>query len=147
MSIASNCGSCMAGDHTRHDRDHGIREGVIGGTYCDCSGDCAERAEARGEELRALLTAPEATDPTPDEPVVHLDAETRVPVGVSKACPSTVVAHLGAVHPSGAVLRCGLLDDGHRRHVFHIEWTDPTDTPPSLGDRMKAANKPTRRPR
>lgn len=56
MSIASDCGPCLNGDHAHHDRDHGIREGVIGGTYCACTGDCAERSE-RADDIWPKTTA------------------------------------------------------------------------------------------
>lgn len=50
MSIAVDCGGCTAGNHDHHNRNHGIVDGLIGGTYCACTGDCDERAaEARRE--------------------------------------------------------------------------------------------------
>lgn len=55
MSRAQECGGCMSGNHDQHDRDHGLRVGVIGGTYCDCTGDCAARFAARGDLFQHLL--------------------------------------------------------------------------------------------
>lgn len=43
MSLASDCPGCCVGDHDKHDADYGIVPGLIGGTYCDCKGDCGER--------------------------------------------------------------------------------------------------------
>lgn len=40
MSYPSLCVGCAMGDHARHVRAHGIRPGLIGGTYCPCAGDC-----------------------------------------------------------------------------------------------------------
>lgn len=79
--------------------------------------------------------------------VAHLDADTLVPTGVSKPCPSSAVAHLGASCPGGSRLLCGLLAGHAGAHVFHMEWTDPLYAEPSLGQRMAAARTPTRRPR
>jgi hypothetical protein len=61
VSVAAPCGSCLMGDHSRHDRDYGIREGLIGGAYCACTGDCAERfaAEAADFAAKYLLPAPD----------------------------------------------------------------------------------------
>lgn len=66
----------------------------------------------------------------PTTPVVHLDAETLLPVGISSPCPSSAVAHLGASMPGGSRLMCGLLAGHGGPHVFHMEWTDPTDEAP-----------------
>lgn len=80
------------------------------------------------------------------QPVIHLDAETLTPIGVSKPCSATAVAHLGTASPGGARVPCGLLADGHERHVFHIEWTDPAPAPPSEQGAKTAAERPMRRP-
>ena len=87
-----------------------------------------------------------STDLAP-EAVVNLDAETLLPIGVSKPCPSTQVAHLGIADPRGIRVPCGLLDGHSGPHVFHIEWTDPTSQPSSLKQRMDAAQPRLRRPR
>lgn len=50
MSIAADCYACAAGNHTRHDRDWNLRPGLIGGAFCDCPGDCAERSAAAFQE-------------------------------------------------------------------------------------------------
>lgn len=47
MAVASDCGPCAWGNHTHHDRDHGTIPGLLGGTYCACTGDCATRAAER----------------------------------------------------------------------------------------------------
>ncbi len=49
MSIAADCPSCMTGNHGGHVRDWNIIQGIIGGSYCPCTGDCAERAAAAFE--------------------------------------------------------------------------------------------------
>lgn len=46
MSRALDCPACMTGDHEGHNRDWNIKPGLIGGEYCDCTGDCAERSAA-----------------------------------------------------------------------------------------------------
>lgn len=46
MSYPADCPACIAGDHNGHDAAHGTRKGLIGGNYCACTGDCAERAAA-----------------------------------------------------------------------------------------------------
>lgn len=45
MSLPSLCFPCSVGDHDKHNRDHGIRPGLIGGTYCPCEGNCADRMQ------------------------------------------------------------------------------------------------------
>jgi hypothetical protein len=41
----------------------------------------------------------------------------------STPCQSNTVAVLGALEPSGARLRCGLLEGHQGAHCFTIEWT------------------------
>jgi hypothetical protein len=82
---------------------------------------------------------------TPPGDVVHLDPETLMPVGVSKPCPSTTVAHLAFGGPSGVRVLCGNLAGHAGPHIFHVEWTDHTTTP-GLKERLDSAKKPTRRP-
>jgi hypothetical protein len=53
MARADDCGPCRWGNHDQHDRDHGILPGLIGGTYCACTGDCAQRAETRAADIGA----------------------------------------------------------------------------------------------
>lgn len=95
------------------------------------------------------------TDPlteTDHSAVVHLDAETLAPIGVSKPCPSSTVAYLGFGNQHGVRIPCGLLA-GHypdTDHEYRIAWRDPGDgTPgaPGLRQRMEATQKPIRRPR
>lgn len=52
MSIAVDCPACMLGEHDGHDALHGIIPGLIGGSRCDCEGDCAERAKAAWERMK-----------------------------------------------------------------------------------------------
>ena len=47
MAIAKDCTACWNGNHEEHDANHGIKPGVIGGTYCDCKGECVEFARLR----------------------------------------------------------------------------------------------------
>lgn len=58
MSRAADCGSCLSGDHSGHVRDWNITPGLIGGEYCACTGDCAERAKAMFDKWRALIGPP-----------------------------------------------------------------------------------------
>lgn len=46
MSLESDCPSCMAGNHEGHVEPWDIHEGLIGGSYCACAGDCADRSRA-----------------------------------------------------------------------------------------------------
>lgn len=55
MSRAQDCSGCLWGDHERHDPQHGIVEGLLGGEYCACTGDCAERAQVRAESVSAWV--------------------------------------------------------------------------------------------
>lgn len=68
MSYPVDCLGCTTGKHERHDPAHGITPGLIGGTSCDCSGDCIERAEAAAEAFsRAIFGADSETFPAPKE--------------------------------------------------------------------------------
>ena len=58
------------------------------------------------------------------EHVIHLDAETLLPVGISTPCPATTTAHLGFKGLSGVRVPCGHLAGHDGPHVFHVEWTD-----------------------
>ena len=49
MSLEMDCSSCMRGKHEQHNRSEGLRPGLLGGTYCGCSGDCAERFDRAAE--------------------------------------------------------------------------------------------------
>jgi hypothetical protein len=51
VSYPSLCGGCFSGNHSDHDRDHGIQPGLIGGTYCPCEGDCGEASDNRVTRL------------------------------------------------------------------------------------------------
>lgn len=67
MSRPADCPSCAMGSHDRHDRAHGLRPGLIGGTYCDCTGDCAERFKAKGERFAQLWNPTLPEPPTTTE--------------------------------------------------------------------------------
>lgn len=54
MSIQMLCNGCALGDHTKHDPAHGLRPGLIGGSYCACTGDCAAKFEAMAQKLLRL---------------------------------------------------------------------------------------------
>lgn len=41
----------MCGDHSKHDGSHRGLPGVLGGYYCGCQGDCAERHAAAMERI------------------------------------------------------------------------------------------------
>lgn len=52
MATFSDCPGCLGGDHTRHVYHWGPRpEGIIDGDFCQCSGDCKERADRRYDEM------------------------------------------------------------------------------------------------
>jgi len=75
MSVHVDRPACTSGDHDRHNPEWGIRPGLIGGQYCACSGDCAERADAAAAEWIARfddartnrITEREADYLSPDE--------------------------------------------------------------------------------
>lgn len=90
MSVAAPCGSCLMGDHSRHDRDHGIREGLIGGSYCACTGDCAERFAADAAAFRAKYPMPDAP---PDPPPVLRGAGAGGTTTQQRPTPSDDVGH------------------------------------------------------
>jgi hypothetical protein len=55
VSFSAPCPGCLMGDHERHERDWGIKPGLIGGSSCDCVGDCAETFAAEGAAMAARL--------------------------------------------------------------------------------------------
>ena len=55
MAYPMDCNACIGGDHENHDATEGTRLGLIGGSICECIGDCAERFEARCAELRTIF--------------------------------------------------------------------------------------------
>ena len=68
--------------------------------------------------------------------VVHLDAETLMPVAVSTPCPATTFASLGFTSRpgrpgfqglTGCLVPCGELAGHDGPHVFHVEWTEEGD--------------------
>jgi hypothetical protein len=59
MSVHVDCPSCAFGKHDRHDRDWGIKPGLIGGQSCGCTGDCPERWAAATEEFARRYPFPE----------------------------------------------------------------------------------------
>lgn len=56
MSFPADCLSCVAGKHEGHNSKEGTRPGLIGGTVCNCTGDCAERAAAAWESIFADIS-------------------------------------------------------------------------------------------
>jgi hypothetical protein len=46
----------MVGAHDRHDPNEGRTDGLIGGYYCGCTGDCAARFAVALDQLRGRLT-------------------------------------------------------------------------------------------
>lgn len=62
MSWRVTCPACVTGNHAEHVRDVNIRPGLIGGSWCDCTGDpeCSERAQAFAARLLAHIYPPEA---------------------------------------------------------------------------------------
>lgn len=72
MSIHRDCGGCMAGDHERHDGRHSGPSGLIGGTYCGCTGDCAERFAAFRDQFARMFPVAAAS---PTEPPTPEDGE------------------------------------------------------------------------
>lgn len=66
--ILAPCGSCSAGDHTNHVAHWDVApEGVLGGAYCNCTGDCAE---GYVNPLADLLARANATVPDPYQQVI-----------------------------------------------------------------------------
>ena len=62
MSISVDCSGCMRGEHDRHNRYHGTRPGLIGGAYCGCKGDCAERFAEAGRRFWGWVRGTENFD-------------------------------------------------------------------------------------
>lgn len=58
MSRQADCPSCLTGTHDDHDPKWNIREGLIGGNYCGCTGDCAERAKAAFDSVWDAIVGP-----------------------------------------------------------------------------------------
>jgi hypothetical protein len=52
MAIQMDCYGCQTGNHDQH--TNVLVGGLIGGTYCACTGNCAQRRE---DIVRALLGA------------------------------------------------------------------------------------------
>jgi len=57
MSFANDCPACVMGRHGQHDANWGTTPGLIGGTHCDCGGDCEARFAASVRALRETLEA------------------------------------------------------------------------------------------
>lgn len=70
MSLEMDCSSCMRGKHEQHNRSEGLRPGLLGGTYCGCSGDCAERFDRAAERFMGWVRGTENFDP-PSGPREH----------------------------------------------------------------------------
>jgi hypothetical protein len=68
MAALVDCPGCQWGEHEKHDPKHGVIPGLIGGTVCACSGDCAERFERAREEWLAKWVHPFADTSDMDEP-------------------------------------------------------------------------------
>lgn len=62
MSFITDCPACMAGDHDRHVHDWQIRPGVIGGSTCECRGDCEHRSTRAYEQMMQGATKKEDLD-------------------------------------------------------------------------------------
>lgn len=60
MSYPVDCPGCTMGKHERHNPSHGTIPGVIGGTWCDCPGDCAQRADANAEAFLRAIFGPDS---------------------------------------------------------------------------------------
>jgi hypothetical protein len=48
----------LTGIHEGHDPRWNIRAGLIGGNYCGCAGDCAERAKAAFDKAWSVVYPP-----------------------------------------------------------------------------------------
>jgi hypothetical protein len=70
MAVITDCPPCFWGNHEHHSRDHGTgtRPGVIGGAYCACKGDCAERAVKAYQQLIGRYSIQEPPPGANDEP-------------------------------------------------------------------------------
>ena len=93
MSVPADCPGCFDGHHERHDPDHGIRPGLLGGTRCGCTGDCADRSRVRWERLGWLEVGNLTT--ANGEPPVPAVAPNSTPRGV-EAGPAPPEAHRAA---------------------------------------------------
>jgi hypothetical protein len=58
MAALRDCPGCAWGDHEKHDPQHGVIPGLIGGSVCVCSGDCPERLEREREAWLAKWVHP-----------------------------------------------------------------------------------------
>lgn len=63
MAMTYDCPGCQQGDHTRHISLWDVHEGLLGGTVCQCNGDCKSRQEARVEHFQRELGAPISASP------------------------------------------------------------------------------------
>jgi hypothetical protein len=61
MSYPRDCSGCAVGAHHRHNPDEGVMPGLIGGFYCNCTGDCADRFAAALERTRGLFVSGDTT--------------------------------------------------------------------------------------
>lgn len=56
MSVHADCPGCLSGDHSRHVGPWNVREGLIGGAYCVCDGDCAKRLQEAADRFFGCLS-------------------------------------------------------------------------------------------
>lgn len=110
MSYTSDCPGCFAGHHERHDPNHGVRPGLIGGTQCRCSGDCASRTDARW------------TMPLPGKPPVPAVAPNGPP-GVPEAGSGTPEAHRAAEGVAARLRALALAEVTAARHGTRVQKT------------------------
>lgn len=73
MSFPADCPACVMGNHEGHDPKHGLREGLIGGTRCDCVGDCADRLLAWTRAAFGAVESDQAD--TEEEPVTESEPD------------------------------------------------------------------------
>jgi hypothetical protein len=77
MSTTVDCPACVYGNHDEHVADWGLRPGLIGGTRCDCKGDCADRA---GEAYRRMMSTIEVNLTSPRKQAnLHIRHERSAP--------------------------------------------------------------------
>lgn len=85
MSRPADCPACSSGNHDSHDTKHGSQPGLIGGTICECKGDCPERASARATVLSQFLER-NRTSPPALQPSLHTRLEALASEWERTAC-------------------------------------------------------------
>lgn len=66
MSALADCPGCSQGDHSQHRAGWNVRPGVLGGSSCNCSGDCAQRHDAATERLLYAIFGVQMPDDDPN---------------------------------------------------------------------------------